>query len=491
MVGLVTQTHADLERNIQPPLGHSTWVECHPSVSPRAFREFRDSGTPPQRTVLLSWSPSPNNHGTPKTELLSESAVKAIDRELSIGDAVRRNPDDAISGIVIKNDVLVNLYSPVKWPRASSELLALTSEHSRIVYSINASELVDSLELNAGTIIYYQGWIGMVADYFEAIKLRLQDGSVIQLGDAENLQSLEGDPVDDVLVGDLVETKKGNLRQGRAIYGQYNPNVQPRGYVAEVVIESADIDWLVHKPFSDSNQSVPDVPLPTLTRNQLDEAIIYGRNTYAPDASKRSGSNICVGDKVRFENPASLARSRKEEIRWVPRQGTLGFDINVYEVAASISSVQVQWQDNSVSTHPSVALVPVMDFDYDDEFWPGELVTTRASKIEEDIRTPERVGIVQSVKSRDRIATVKWFEGTVSFFETRDRSLMPGSWTGLLIQQSETVSLYDIWTEPGLREYQTSANFWPVVHTNWPKPSSPPRRLLGHSTAVRISKRLK
>ena len=81
------------------------------------------------------------------------------------------------------------------------------------------------VQVNVDRMVYYGGWIGRIEDYWERVKLRLSDGSVIQLDDAEDVLTMDGQPVSDVLVGDLLKTKKANLRQGRVIFGQHNSNV--------------------------------------------------------------------------------------------------------------------------------------------------------------------------------------------------------------------------------------------------------------------------
>jgi ubiquitin-conjugating enzyme E2 O len=85
--------------------------------------------------------------------------------------------------------------------------------------------------------------------------------------------------------------------------------------------------------------------------------------------------------------------------------------------------------------------------------WPGEIVCTKEQRegTPRDVTwtsKPAKVGIVQAVKSRDRIATVRWFENpTIQFL---DEDLIPPSETGTLGEAIEDISLYDIRSTPSL-----------------------------------------
>ena len=83
-------------------------------------------------------------------ELIPESTIESVDRELCIGDVVRLNPDDAASGVVIDVRARANLRSPQKWQTLASNT----------IYDVLISDLVDSKDLDLDHIIYLDGWIG-------------------------------------------------------------------------------------------------------------------------------------------------------------------------------------------------------------------------------------------------------------------------------------------------------------------------------------------
>ena len=287
-------------------------------------------------------------------------------------------------------------------------------------------------------------------DYEEKIKVRLSDGSIIQLDDPEDVTTVGGHPASDTIVGDVIKTKKSNLRRGEAIFGHYNPNVHPVGRVVDITVDSVEVEWLQAKPLYNGHDVVPAMPPAVLDRTDLDRAFIYGSQEHEGSTERPRDINVGAGDAVRLRCPTDMLTQRGDELRLTPRSQTLGFDTNVYSIQATFTNVQVQWQDNRITEHPAIALAPTMDFDDEDEVWPGELVTTKAAHSVDGVRTPFRVGIVQSVSANARMAKVKFFDGQISFTETEDKSIMPGSSTCMLNDDAEDVSLYDIWVEPGL-----------------------------------------
>ncbi|KAL9088370.1 MAG: hypothetical protein Q9159_003144 [Coniocarpon cinnabarinum] len=443
ITGLVAQTHADIDNYMGGPFDPLE-VDAirHSTIDNQKLEQYLQSRVVPDGTVLVFWQ-----HGIERPyELLEERAIQLIDRELCIGDAVRRRPDDPVSGTVISATATANLLEPQRWPTKSSGISQSSSRPTREISGVDVTELVDSLDIDEGRIIFYHGWIGRVIDFTKLVKVRLPDGSVIELEDADGqILTVDDRPVDDIHVGDLIKVKKSNLRKGRAIFGKYNPNTTPIGCVAEVTVNSVEIDWLQPKPCNPNHEADPEMPSSLLESSELEAASLYGSQHRTP----WSGLDTVVGDKVRLRTPSNLLTKRGDELCWIPRQQTLGYDINVYTVLSTSTHVEVRWQDGSISQHFSVDLTPIMDFGDDDDVWPGELISTRAAKQADGVRTPEKAGIVQSVKARDRLAAVKWFEGTVSFIDGDEQSLIPGSWTGELSSEVEEVSLYDIWVDPG------------------------------------------
>jgi ubiquitin-conjugating enzyme E2 O len=130
------------------------------------------------------------------------------------------------------------------------------------------------------------------------------------------------------------------------------------------------------------------------------------------------------------------------------------------------TQVTVQWQDLTITDDLSISLLPDPNVEDDDEVWPGEVVCSKegreGSNAEETwTKKPAKVGVVQAVKSRDRIAQVRWFKSpSIEFFGP---DLLRPSSTGELGEQTEDVSLYDIYSFPALTRRR---NDFVLIHPN-------------------------
>ena len=289
--------------------------------------------------------------------------------------------------------------------------------------------------------------VGYIDECVESVAIRLPNNSVVRDIDIENILEVYPVPSDKIEVGDFVRFKRDSLRDGTFLFGGYDANVAPLGFVVERCIESIVVTWLEASPGEQESEAPPDV----LYKDELTHINICGTHEWIhSEPEQKPSKEWPVGEKVRLRNPHRLTDTEKQLSNWIPRQNSLGFDINTFTVTSSLTLARVQWQSGHVAWHPSVALTPITEWD-EEEVWVGDLVTTRASRIVDGIRAPSKAGIVQYVRSRDRIAAVKWFEGRLLFLADGEPSLAPGSWTGRLSDMTEEVSLYDIWVEPGLQ----------------------------------------
>ncbi|KAJ9643428.1 hypothetical protein H2199_004107 [Coniosporium tulheliwenetii] len=157
-----------------------------------------------------------------------------------------------------------------------------------------------------------------------------------------------------------------------------------------------------------------------------------------------------VGHRVRFKDLSGACV--KYNITRIPRTRTRGYDTNVFIVAETKSEITVLWQDQTITRGLSTSFVPDSNVTDEDEVWPGEIVCSKERKArnlgESDVYEPARVGVVQSVKSADRIVHLRWFlDASVSF---HGDDLLPDSRTGTALGPVEEVSLYDIFTTTAL-----------------------------------------
>ncbi|KKY18271.1 putative ubiquitin conjugating [Diplodia seriata] len=176
------------------------------------------------------------------------------------------------------------------------------------------------------------------------------------------------------------------------------------------------------------------------------------------DYVKTKKGNLRRG-RVRFKDLTGACVKYAPYVKKRPRVETLGYDTNIYTVQTTRTTVITQWQDLSITEDESIGLLPDPNVDDEDEVWPGEVVCTNERKPkdastggsgeqEEWYIEPARVGVVQAVEGKDRMAMVKWFpDATIKFVEN---DLLPGSKTGIASGPEEKVSLYDIRTTASL-----------------------------------------
>jgi ubiquitin-conjugating enzyme E2 O len=179
-------------------------------------------------------------------------------------------------------------------------------------------------------------------------------------------------------------------------------------------------------------------------------------------------AEVAAGDRVRFKDlkaavakyndaPAQYRGLPQGKLEIVPRTETLGYDMNVFNVIATETQVTVQWQDLTVTETSSRELIPDPTIADSDEVWPGEVICTNEERKDKGEKAswgfePAKVGVVQSVQSRDRIATVRWYENPEICILGQD--LIPPSRTGKLQDGTEDISLYDIRPIPSLTHHR-------------------------------------
>lgn len=269
--------------------------------------------------------------------------------------------------------------------------------------------------------------------------------------------------------GQIVQTKKGNLRRGRWKFGAYDPNVMPRGIVVDVRTVELEVVWILPNMFK-PHRSQGDSPPSILGLDALesDEITIYDRSRKPQKADGHClspasyGPDISYGYHVRFRDVAGAALKydgsrddRTGSFRGyfdrISRTATQGFDMNVFEVTETRTRVTVQWQNGTLTEEDSTLLVPYNNVD-DQDVWPGDVVSLKA---EEDTNpgshtfTCRKLGIVQSADAVERIAKIRWFKHALATVHDSDKDTMvPPTRFGLISDEYSLVSLYDIAAYP-------------------------------------------
>ena len=465
--------------------------------------------------------------------LVLEESLNLVDRALAIGDVVKRRLSDPQSGTIINTSLkcaLRPVTSAAKYaekafhtahgicpdyylpksahhqcPRKCLEQPYLAyPEDNKQIDDVPASELRYFNQYCENDHIIYQDWVGRIQWVSDEVTLRLSNGSVVIVQNPEELYEycwLEGSHsselhrrffqndyvlnwskqslAEDVKAkewdaqpcypGQIVQTKKGNLRRGRWKFGAYDPNVMPRGIVVDVRTVQLEIVWILpdmFKPYRAQGQSPPS--LLDLDALESGEITIYDRSRKPRQADSDRSSlasyspDIGYGYRVRFRDVMGAALkydgSREDRIgsfqgcfNRIPRTATQGFDMNVFEVTETRTRVAVQWQDGTLTEEDSTFLVPYNNID-DQDVWPGVIVSLKAEEqINEGSWTFKcgKLGIVQSVDAVERTAKIRWYKNAVATITLLDKETMtPPTRFGLISDEYSLVSLYDIATYP-------------------------------------------
>ena len=469
LLAVVERTHSEVDTH-EPYPGRSEpdRISHDNSIKKNVFNQFMKDGVPPNGAVLVRWQ------HTPRANLIPESKLVLLDRSLLMGDVVKKNAQDAMSGIVVNTCTKCTIQ-----PVCDLSLRNSTQEHLHLkgllppsdaidssirqikpdpVHNVPASELRYVEPLTEEELVTYKDWIGKVDAVQTAITIRLTDNCVVEISD-EDAEHADG-ALDNFFVGDIATTKKGHLRNGKWIYGRYNPNTMPIGTVVQTRDVSAEVTWLQRRIGSSENLGEPPSQL---ERDELEagDFLIYDKTrrpkVRASDSETVSNSEIDVrlGLRVRFKDLSGACvkydgSSGQGRIKRIDRKDTLGYDINVFDILKFHTDVSVQWQDLSITHERSIDLVPDPTIDDQHAAWPGEIAHTLDFSPVPDmpgISQPGKVGVVQSVSSADRMARVLWCpDACLHYAEDTDtgvKSLLTGV-INLAGTEEEEVSLYDV-----------------------------------------------
>ncbi|KAH8723470.1 hypothetical protein GQ44DRAFT_761115 [Phaeosphaeriaceae sp. PMI808] len=465
-VGVVDRCFGDVDSHQpRPQRDYGEDIERHADIAPHQFADFMKTGIPPRGTVLVSWQTQL------RTELLPEAKLQLLDRALYVGDVVKRNPDEHMSGTVIATSALCTLFPSTQY-NSGHITQAISDDLS--IRNVPADELLIEHEFAEGSLVMYGDWVGRVENVYDEVAVRLPNNSVVVVEDPSELEQ-DDMTAERLSVGDSVKAKKGNLRRGRWKYGAFDPNIKPEGTVVETRTVAIQVQWLARSIGARNTRLTAQEPPGMLGRDDFE-----GPTFFKYDASSNAAANlpltadgaqtsffvadVAVADKVRFKDLAGAAVKYdgthtlpngypQGKLTRITRTESLGYDLNVFLVMQTQTKVTVQWQDLTVTQDLTISLLPDPNVEDDDEVWPGEVVFAKGVRKanlnpELQVEKLDKVGVVQAVKSRDRIAQVRWFKEP--FIEIFGSDLLRPSSTGELDEKVDEVSLYDICSFPAL-----------------------------------------
>lgn len=464
-MGVVDRTTSDVDTHDPHPEREYDKLECHQEIPAKEFQKFKKTGIPPKDTVVVLWQTKP------AAELIPTKFLSLYDRALLVGDIVKKHTKDSMSGTVVQTDVKCTLLSATfkeNIPNGDIDAVeafasARLSRNDSYLTGVPAEELKPAQEYTEGDLVIYQEWIGRIEMVPYIVTIKLSNGSVVEVENPDELESFPQQEQDRFEVGDLVKTKKGNLRRGRWIYGAYDANIKPHGVVVRSRAEEISVNWICRRIYPTEQSNLNPEPSQNLGTNEVKTGglLIYDRSRIPP--SVEGGFGRCVdilsGQRMRFKdltgavmkynNQPSIQQSARHPVvnrlNVIPQTETLGFDINVFTVLDLTTTAKVLWQNCEITTESSRDLVPDINLEDESEVWPGEIVVSNdKTKVhqQEWIEQPDRVGIVQSVSAGERIAKVLWLAnpkvhysclGSVQPWESEfdQLALLPGSTLGL------------------------------------------------------------
>lgn len=476
MLATVERTHADVETH-EPYPGRDEIEKINKDndIRKSAFNQFMRDGIPPKGTVMVRWQI------TTVAQLIPENKLEPVARALLIGDVVKKGVRDAMSGVVINTLTMCTLQPVGEFTlnntrnRGNASLMGIplldsldssvrriNPEQSAPIDNVPASELKYDADLIKEVLVVYRGWLGRIEEIHKFLVLRLHDNCVVEIED-DAAEQLDGS-LDEFSVGDLVQTKKGILRNGRWIYGNYNPNTLPFGTVVDERVTSVVVDWLERR--IDGARSDTGEPPTELERDEFEspDFWVYDR-TRRPSSAETNVENstvsyseldVCLGLRVRFRDLSGACvkydgSSGRGQVRRIGRKDTSGYDLNVFEIARFHGNVVIQWQDLSISTERSTDVVPDIVIDNDHDAWPGEIAHPLELVDVPDVagvQAASKVGVVQSVNDVERMAKIRWcpqasLQYSVDTEDSGHRAAVSRV-VGQASGDAEEVSLYDV-----------------------------------------------
>ncbi|KAF2429415.1 hypothetical protein EJ08DRAFT_688371 [Tothia fuscella] len=502
-IGIVERTTNDIDTHLPHPERQYDNLICHKDIPKPQFDRFKKTGIPPLDSVLVEWK----NDRRANAQLIPTRLLKLVDRALLVGDIVKGGVTDSMSGTVVETMVTCTLYpsatSRIKFEEGeggSQSENGGASEGGTVGYDIQEADLLLDIpaheirsanDFEEGSMIIYHDWVGRIEDVFDEVTVRLSNGSIVQVENADELRPLHKPEGDRHEVGDIVKTKQGNLKRGEWIVGTFDTAVTPVGDVIGVRVSKVQVAWLCRRLYgpagADSHIEPPGhLSAATLNSGQVH---IYDRSL-SPSKDTASAIGRCVdfivGTGVRFKDLAGAAMKydgtksinesgHKNHVKKVPQSATSGFDLNVYMIMSLKTKATVLWQDCTTTTEDSTQLIPDINLEDESEVWPGEIVVSQEAATvpgHDWILEYRKVGVVQSVSAADRLATVLWlpdakiqYHNIADVDEYMSPALLPGSTLGLPAAPPtkstinkppnavlEDVTLYDIRAADGINK---------------------------------------
>lgn len=493
--GMILVTHTDVESHGTQRIAH----RHHRDISHADYRTFVRTGIPPKGTVLVEWVAIDKEC---RTELIPTKYLELVDRSLLVGDFVKRRTEDTMSGVVIsvsvKCSIMPILYRPnytdpytypqfikphqnnplyptLVWEAILGPDYLIHDEPPpprAMLSDIPVEELKLAREYREHDLVIYRDWVGMIEEVSDTVKAMLADNRIVAIRDTLGHVPSKSSFWQDAEVPEFVDFKGYPITKPDSYTAESHLGLPSVAFVVERTPNWIDVRWLCRRLCSDptvDSQYRSNEPPERLHKDVFEsgELHVYDQSRCPPNAPSFSPIRVDLlqNDRVRFKDLSGAAMKydgaiSQNHLQKIDPSYTAGYDLNVFEVRGTETSVRVQWQDQSITECRSIELFPENNAEDESSFQPGEIVVSQEEKevkLEPWIVEPKKVGVIQRVNAADRIAHVRWFsDAEVKYPDIpdleEDVNLLPGSTTGSRsnADQFEDISVYDIKHAPGL-----------------------------------------
>ncbi|THC89413.1 hypothetical protein EYZ11_011143 [Aspergillus tanneri] len=489
------------------PLG-DLLVLSHTSVPDKILVEFLKTGAPPNDYVFVSFiEPSHGCSLIREDDLelvdrvleMGQAVKRHLDSTVS-GTVISSSAKCSLEPIAYRVlDPRTGEYGPVKFAEkakgrhASTPPVHAEDADPPSLHDVPMSELKNYEQFSEGDYIIYRQKVGVINQIDRDAILLLPNKKTVSpidpygmelplLSDTKNVVAMPNHPdtihsypldsggflwtseSESLFPGQFAITAMCNLTRGDLI-SDAGSQVDPEGYILDTPATDYHIDWVcpnvfaVGLPYSSANSEM-------LRASVLnDNAVKCDFGQLPKEALNKKGVNsdvwLKIGDRVRFRDPKD-ADTKYPPFKCIPVDESFGYDINVLRITATKTEVTVQWQDGSITTEEATALHKFSSAD--DEVWPGNLVVLKdgvetiheplpanvgpmpaglAESMMESLRL-KKIGVVQTVDGRERIASVRWYENPDVVLMHQGNMLKPGSSLGKLGTTVTDVSIYEL-----------------------------------------------
>ncbi|KAL4897280.1 hypothetical protein BDV59DRAFT_87185 [Aspergillus ambiguus] len=508
LVGHVIRTHHDVD-NREPLAG--LLIVSHTSIPKDDEADFLRSGVPPKGYVLVGFpEPSQGLSLINEDDLMLVDrtlglgqTVKRHANDTHSGTVISASVSCRLEPVAWRAlDPATGEYGPLKFTEKPVPRDGPMPDRSNPpeVHDVPQSELVNHEEFSEGDYIIYRQKVGVIHAVERDAIILLDDEKPVSLSDPASLYvPMYNDPGKVTTLnfhptsmpirsltnggtiwttrssmtfpGQYAFTTASNMSQAdRASLG-YGAGSTPQGHVVATPPLDLHVDWLcpnvfaVGLPYNGTNTEILRASALQGNATKCDFGLLPNES---PQMSVKPDAGLRIGDRVRFRDP-SAAATKYPSYQHIPTDESYGYDINILRITSTRTEVTVQWQDGSITTESTISLHKFAPTD--DELWPGSVVILKdgvesyrphLSHAETSAPSPHthgvcetlrarKVGVVQTVNSRERIACVRWYRYPDIELLHRGNAVRTGSRLGELGDTLTDVSLYELSSYPCMK----------------------------------------